>query len=89
MTLVSGCHKGIPKEQQLATVQAVKKDGVTQTQFQDTFPLFLAFKCVQSVSLCHYQIGHTYFTEEMKVLFFCSQHLPSDGLCPIKMTSKT
>lgn len=41
----------------------------TNRQFQDTFPLFLClvFKCVQSVSLCHYQIGHTYFTEEMKV----------------------
>lgn len=68
MTLVSGCHRWIPMEQTSATEQAVKKDGVTQKQtVQDTFPLFLAFKCVQSVSLCHYQIGHTYFTEEMKV----------------------
>lgn len=36
-----------------------ERQGHPETQFQDTFPLF---KCVQSVSLCHYQIRHTYFT---------------------------
>ena len=29
--------------------------------------LCLAFKCLQSVSLGHYRIGRTYFTEQMKV----------------------
>lgn len=85
MAPVSGCHRWIPREQPLATVHAIKKDRVTQTQIQNTFPLFLclAFKCVQSVSLCHYQIGHTHFTEEMKVLLllvtsaFLMAHVPS------------
>lgn len=34
-------------------------------------------KCVQSVSLCHYQIGHTYFTGEMKVFLSLITSVPS------------
>lgn len=50
---------------------------------QDPFPLF---KCVQTVPLCHYQIGHTYFTQEMKVFLLL---VTSAFLCLVKMTSET
>lgn len=60
-----------------------KSRGHQETKFQDTLPLF---KCEQSVPLCHYQIGHTYFTEEMKVFFLLQT---SAVLCPVEMTSET
>lgn len=84
MTHVSGCQRCFPKEQPLAIVHCVKEDGVTQKQ---TVPGYISslpascfemlLKCVQSVSLCHYQIGHTYFTGEMKVFLLLVTSVPS------------
>lgn len=51
--------------------------------FQDPLPLL---ECVQTALLCHYQIGHTYFTPEMKVFLWL---VTSASLCLVKMTSET
>lgn len=42
--------------------------------------------CVQTVLLCHDRIGHTYFTQEMKVFLWL---VTSASLCLVKMTSET
>lgn len=51
--IISWCHRWIPREEPGRNRQLLF--------------LSLSFKCVQSVSLSHYAIGHTYFTEQMKV----------------------
>lgn len=50
---------------------------IEQRQLWDTHLPATCLKCVQSVSMCHYQIGHTYFTGEMKVFHI----LVTSALC--------
>lgn len=79
------CHRWDPGGRHQPLRRLSRQTGSLRSRQlqQDPFPLF---KCAQTVPLCHYQIGHTYFTQEMKVFLLL---VTSAYLCLVKMTSET
>ncbi len=71
MTLTSGCHRWILREQPLAVVHAVKKEGVTKKQTVSGYISSLPVSCPLSVcKVCPcviIRLDTRIFTEEMKV----------------------
>lgn len=78
------CPRQVPWEEHQPQDRLLRQTGSTASrQLQHPFPLL---ECVQTVLLCHYHIGHTYFTQEMKVFLSL---VTSASLCLVKMTSET